>query len=114
MTTRVRSFVLIILAFVLGFTACWIFTYRSYPSGTKFRRICIDMAREVSQKCHEAESRREIFEKKFPENSESKNNKVTDAALKSQEWERAVAWAQACNDAKAQLEEVILDEKSDL
>jgi len=108
MTTGVRSFVLTAMAFALGFITSWMLNHRPSPGGTKREQICAEMAREVSNKCHEAERRQEIFEKKFPENSQSKDAKMAGAALKSQEWERSVAWAQACDDAKAQLEEAVL------
>ena len=108
MTARVRSLIFTVVVFFIGFSVSWILIHRPSSGSAGLARACSEMAQEVSVKCHEADRRRAIFEKKFPENAQSKNTQEVDAAFKSPEWERSTAWSQACEDAKAQLEETIL------
>lgn len=108
-TTRLRLIALSVVAYSIGVGSGWILFHGTAPSASFVVVACSESAQDVADKCNEADRRWKAFQLKFP-NSES--GAKNDVALKSAEWERSQAWAQACEDVTSQLVEAIKSESS--
>ena len=58
--------------------------------------------RDVERACGELKKRQDAFERRFPTEESQENN---DVVLSSQEWKAMVEWEQACDTARADLDE---------
>lgn len=92
----------IIVISIFIFLVC-IFFYRGYFAVNTSKKT-IFLTEEVNRTCGEAEKHLAIFNQKFPSNQ---NNSTNPKSLESIEWKTLVAWDQACETAKSDLEHAL-------
>jgi len=99
MTIKFRSCIYVLIIFGAGSLFGVIINHYYFSKGLMASSECLKLTQEASDKCIEADRLNALFEKKYPNSN--------DDALASPEWERYMAWRQACDDTKEQLLEMV-------